>query len=99
MRREERPRHRLRDADLEPHGHREEALELAEDELLARLGRDGLHEQVRRGARVEVREEAVYAGFAEAGDLRVEESVSIDGGENVSARAPVGRNRGSRARP
>lgn len=59
----------LRDADLEPLGHGEEALELAEDDLLAGFDCDGLEKHLGDVAGVEVLEEAVDAGLSEAGDL------------------------------
>lgn len=46
--------------DGSPLGHRGQALELAEDHLLARLGRNRLQEHLSRGTRVELVEEAVY---------------------------------------
>ena len=89
VRREERPGHALRDARLEEHGHREQALELAEDHLLARLGRDRLEQQVRGGARVEVLEEAVHTRLAPAGQLLAEVDEVPDGLERVGVGAPL----------
>ncbi len=43
---EQGPGHGLRDTSLEVDGHRMSARELAEDQLLTRLGRDGLQEEL-----------------------------------------------------
>lgn len=61
------PCHGLRDTGLEVNGDGESAGELSEGELLTGLGGDRLREQARRGPRVEVRQEAVYAGLAPSG--------------------------------
>lgn len=47
VRREKGPCHRLRDARLEIHGHREQTLELPERHLLARLSSNCLEEHLR----------------------------------------------------
>lgn len=68
IRRQHSPRPSLRQPRLKMLRHRERAGELPEDHLLPRFGRDALCEQLCGGARVEVREEAVYARFAKFGE-------------------------------
>lgn len=58
------PSHRLTDSGLEENGHWEKLLELAENHLLASLGRNGLKEHLGRCARIEVLDETVYAALA-----------------------------------
>lgn len=90
MRREQRPRHTLRDPRLEVDRHREEALKLPERHLLPRLGRHCLQQHLRRVARVEVREEADRAGFAPPRHLLAEIEEAAYGGEGVLIRAGFG---------
>jgi len=83
IRREQRPSPALRDAGLEPDGHGEEAVELAEDHLLAGLGGDGLEEELGGLAGVEVFDEAVDARLAEASQPLAEVDELADGGVGV----------------
>lgn len=83
VRREQGPGPGLRDGDLEPDGHGEEAVELAEDLLLAGFGGDGLEEQLGGLAGVEVVDEAVDAGFGEAREFLAKVDELADGGEGV----------------
>ena len=83
VRGKERPGPGLRDPDLEPDGHGEQTLELAEDHLLARLGRDTLQEELRRRTRVQMGEESVHARLAPAGELLAEVDVLLQVGHWV----------------
>lgn len=60
------------DADFEPDGHGEQAVELAEDGLLTGFGGDGLQEELAGFARVEMVEKAIDSGLAEAGEFLAE---------------------------
>ena len=51
--------------------HGERPRKLPEDHLLPRFSRDTLSEELRRRARVEVRKEAVDAGFSESREPNV----------------------------
>ena len=61
VRREQSPRHALRDAGNSVGRHREQPLKLPEDHLLPRFDRNRVQQQGGAGARVEVLEEAVNA--------------------------------------
>lgn len=77
------PRPALGDADFEPHWHGKETGHLAEGELLARFGGDGLQQQSCRLAGVEVAEEAVDARLAEASEFLAEVEEFSDGLKGV----------------
>lgn len=62
----------LRNTDFEPNGHREKTIHLAESELLASLGGDGLQQQGRGLARIQVSEEAIDTRLTESGELLAE---------------------------
>lgn len=83
VRRKQSPSPALRDSRLEPDGHGEETIKLAEDHLLTRFGGDGLQKELRGFARVEVVEEAVHARLAEASELLAEVDVLADGSVRI----------------
>lgn len=80
---DERPGPRLRDANLKPHGHGEESLELPEDHLLACLRGNRLCEQGRCLARVQVSQESVDARLSEPRELLAEVQEFVDGSVGV----------------
>jgi len=73
----------LRDTGLEVDGHGGKAEHLAERHLLARLGGDGLGEEVGNLASVHVGEETPNTRLAEAGELHVEVDELADGAVGV----------------
>lgn len=77
------PRPGLGDTSLEVDGHRGEAKHLAERHLLARLGGNGLREEVGDLAGVHVRKETPDTRLAEAGELHVEVDELADGAVRV----------------
>ena len=87
VRREQSPRHALRDAGNGVGRHREQTLKLPEDHLLSGLDRNGIQQQGGASTRVEVLEEAVNARLAERSELlgEVDEVTDIPEGVRVVA--------------
>ena len=87
VRREQSPRHALRDAGNGVGRHREQTLKLPEDHLLPGLDRNGIQQQGGASARVEMLEEAVDARLAERSELlrKVNEVADIPEGVRVVA--------------
>lgn len=85
--RQESPGPGLWDTDFEPLGHGEETLELAEDQLLARIGRGGQRQQISCLSGVEVRQEAIYTSLAGPSQLLAEVEEFIDIGIWIVVRA------------
>ena len=87
VRREQSPRHTLRDAGNGVGRHREQTLKLPEDHLLPRFDRNRVQQQGGAGARVEVLEEAVNARLAKCGELlgKVNEVADIPEGVRIVA--------------
>lgn len=79
IRRQQRPRPRLRHANLKPYRHREQSLKLPEDHLLPRLSGNRLREQRRGLARIQMPQEPINARLPEARQLLAEVEEFGDG--------------------